>query len=234
MPAKFQYTAPGRRLLVSVTFRQALGAVFAVTLALLLTACTMSHTAYQTQHGLKRMGFAEQQRTGRTQSWVLPANSTVYVAWPQVDAHLGQELPRLQTGLALEMEQQLARIFNHVASSPMKAGQQESWQQALNGGFTVLLVPRVAGFAANSSNFAEWMADSGTTGRQPSERGCDRLQLIVAVYDVQSGRMLDSVRVNGKSGFWSFDREEPGELAAGAVKALTGSLAAGPSFTRQD
>jgi hypothetical protein len=173
--------------------------LFLLVSAFSLLALSCSHT-----FGLNR------QLQGRRP----PASAVVYVALPEsgrFEAHAYPDSGR-QTG------EEVVRAFAPHVSRATLGDRVESADEARltarEEGATHLVVPTILHWEERAT---EW------SGRP------DRIRVLLQVYEVESGKLIDSAEVSGKSRWATFGGDHPQELLPTAVGDYVNTLFGAPA-----
>jgi hypothetical protein len=140
---------------------------------------------------------------------MLPASASVYVSLPQPGRFGPHEYPESgrQTGEAI------VRAFApHVARVTLGSeveSAEDARSTALEQGATLLVVPSILHWEERAT---EW---SGLP---------DRIQVLLQIYEVESGTLLDAAEVSGKSRWGTFGGDHPQELLPVAVGDYVNTL----------
>lgn len=200
--------------------------VFVLGLAWLVGGCTYAHTAQKTDRALQALALRSSEQVARNGSWVLPANATVYLSYPQAGYRLKAQMPRLRADLAPLWHEGVAFRFQRVTMAPLELSAAATLAAARAQNFDLLFELQLLAVEDRLSSVTERVAEAGTARKAPPLQGRDQLSLAVLIFDVRSGRRLDTLVVNSKSGLWAWAAVEPEDLLEAAVGALEQHLAA--------
>lgn len=201
------------KTLVSVV----LSLCLSLPLWLFVTACTLRHTGEMSRQVASDLGLRRAMEVKRSAAWTLPDHAVVYLAEPEISPALQKAYPRLRLALdkALEAEVQ-ERFYRFVRA---EAGQTlpDAQSAALSQGCNLVLQLSLRRADENLSSATEWLDDEGFVD---VETGRDRLRLILKVFDARSGRLLDTLSVDSRSGWWRWREHQVAELVEPALVAM--------------
>lgn len=197
-------------------------------LCLVNSGCTVAHTQQTSADLARQWGLADRAEVRRGGSWVLPAESHIYLAFPH-SSEAQPQYPRLLLSVADALQDQLGGRFTQLQSAPWLESKAQSWQYAAANAYDFLVLPELVGRSDHLSSLREirqdWRVVSASS--QDSEKvGRDRLALRLQVFDVRSGRLLDTLTVNVVSSRIAWSERTPHLLAAQAASALADPLMA--------
>lgn len=203
-------------------------------LCLITSGCTVAYTQQTSADLTRQLGFADRAEVRRGGSWVLPVESHIYLAFPQSPDRAQppdtqSQYPRLLLSVADALQDQLGGRFTQLQSAPWLESRAQSWQHATGNAYDFLVLPELIGRSDLLSSMREirrdWRLISASA--QDSEQvGRDRLALRLQIYDVRSGRLLDTITVNAISSRIAWTERTPHLLAAQAASALAAPLMA--------
>jgi hypothetical protein len=191
---------------------------------LLVTACTLQYTSELSRQVATDLGLRESIQVRRSAHWSLPDHSQVYLARSDFSRDLQNSYPRLRLVLDKTLEAQAQERFPAYkmaeADQSLEAGLAVASAQHCN----LLLRLSLRQVNENLSSATEWMNDQGLVD---ADTGRDRLRLVLKVFDVHSGRLLDTLSVDSRSGWWRWQEHQVAELVSPALHAMFEELRAG-------
>lgn len=180
-------------------------------LSLGVIACTAQHTKEISRKALQDVGLKRSVAVARSNHWSLPSSAAVYLAPVYVVGADQEAYPRLRGQLdtlleALVVERFQGRMLQQDAGTGPAAG--------------VLLRVGLAGVTDRLSSAAEV---SERSGMSTGESGRDQLRLVMKVYDVRTGQLLDAMSADAVSG-WRWKEHQVQELAEPTLRAMLNHL----------
>lgn len=182
-----------------------------VLFSLTLLACTAQYTREVSGSALKGVGLGTSVKITRTGSWSLPERTAVHLSPTSVAGDDPHTCPRLSSHLDQLLESAVAEWFHGGGL----------WVDAeARGESGVLLHLRLAAVADRLSSARE-MADCNT--RNDAIIGRDRLHLVMKVYDLRTGKLLDTMAGEAVSG-WRWGEQRVADLAEPTLRLMLARL----------
>lgn len=194
--------------------------LFVLLLVFTFWGCTFKHTAYQTSQGLKNLGLVTSHEVERTQQWVLPTDAKVYLSYPNVGRQIGSELPRLRTQITDVWLQNIDLQFQNVVMAGLDEPVTQSLTNAQQQGYDLMLSLTVLEAQEHLSSWSEINAEYGIATKHPKKAARDKLYIAVGIYDVRTGKRLDTVTVTSKSSRLAIGERVLADLVNGALAAV--------------
>lgn len=192
------------------------------------TGCTVAHTQQTSADLARQWGLADRAEVRRGGTWVLPAESHIYLAFPH-STETEPQYPRLLLSVADALQEQMGGRFTQLQSAPWLESKAQSWQHAAGNRYDFLVLPELIARSDQLSSLSEIRRDwrlVSASAQEAEKVGRDRLALRLQVYDVRSGRLLDTITVNVVSSRMAWTERTPNLLAAQAASALADPLMA--------
>lgn len=201
-----------------------------ISTLVLNTGCTYQYSVQQAEYWSGKTQAVASHKVSRQQEWVLPADSTIYLAFPQVtqsEMALSDEHVSYQLGSALNhnLYQAMSVHFPQVTQGQQPASLAEALRSAKQAGCVFLIYPRVFHLQDGINSLLEFDELLGGF----SDVGLDRIAVQLVIYDAISERLLDGVTVQSKSGWLAFYKQNPESLIADGFALVSRKLAAKPT-----
>jgi hypothetical protein len=184
---------------------------------LFVTACTLHHTAEISRQVASDLGLRGSVGVNRSAAWALPDHAVVYLAEPELSRNLQTTHPRLLLELRKALEGQVQESFFSYVTAQTGQALPESLAAALSSQCNLLLQLSLQQADDNLSSVTERRDDRGLAD---VETGRDQLRLVMKILDVRSGRLLDTLSVDSRSGWWRWDEHQVVELVEPALSAM--------------
>lgn len=196
-------------------------------------ACTINHTSQKTAQLKQSLYMNDKLDIKRRAQWVLPTQSRIYIAYPSLGFNHESSYPRLRSELANNLRLQAQLRYPNVRIADLRQNIDASWHEARINQADFLFDIRVNQAQEKISSVYERRAslgflqeqDDGAIAKAP--RGRDQLGLVMHIYDVRSGQLLDTVEVNAKSAWTHRQNWAPITMANKAIMLAFDSLQAG-------
>lgn len=182
-----------------------------MVLIIVLGGCTYSHTTDATRTGLQRIGWSDQHQVLRNQAFVLPAGASLYIAYPQSSAQFSSAVPRFRS----ELQQAILEV-----------GRSHGFRSTA-GGFKQTLHEALIDAQVNGYQFLLTVAVTERQQPDPATASNNHFQLLIGLYDVLSGSVLETLSVSSERGI-SSPSSDSDDLAYGSANALMRRLYASP------
>jgi hypothetical protein len=182
-----------------------------VLFSLTLLACTAQYTREVSGSALKGVGLGTSVKITRTGTWSLAEGTAVRLIPTSVAGADPHAYPRLSS--------HLDQLLESVAAEWFHGGGQ--WVDAeAKGESGVLLHLRLAAVADRLSSAGE-IADRST--QSEAIMGRDRLYLVMKVYDLRTGKLLDTMAGEAVSG-WRWGEQRVADLAEPTLRLMLARL----------
>ncbi len=188
------------------------------------SACTSQHAAVKTARIMQTLGVKPEVAVSRTEAWVLPASVSAYVHYPEVDTRLQAQYPRLQFTLLETAKSQLSGVVHSVVAAPYGQTWVKSQNTARVKGSSILIKTEVMLVTDKINSVDEWRLDFRRPSRSQKPVGRDTLLVRMHLYDVVSGRRLDTVTTKSRGTLWAKHMKQPGGLVRPVIAAFTESI----------
>jgi hypothetical protein len=201
------------RLLFNNVVRWRFNAVRVLVVGLLslgVIACTAQHTQEVGRKMLQDVGLKSSIAVTRTGQWSLPSDTAVHLAPVTVVGADQEAYPRLRY--------QLNGLLEALAAEKFRAYRLEDAVPETGAG--VLL--RV-GLVSASENLSSAVEILDRRGLSSGESGRDQLHVVMRVYDLRTGQLLDTLTTGSVSG-WRWSEHQVAELAEPALRAMLDRL----------
>lgn len=205
------------RALSSVVRMPVLGAVFWCG----ISSCTVRHAAETSARVMSDLGLRSTATVTRTAFWSLPDHTVACLTQPQLSPGLQHDFPRLRLELSRALEAVVEEQFPGYRRADADAGLAAILDAAAMHRCDVLLRLGLRQVDDNLSSFTEMSDDYGLT---EVDVGRDQLHLVLQVYDVGSGRLLDNLSVTTRSGWWRWRDHRVAELVEPALQTMLRQL----------
>lgn len=183
---------------------------------LIVTGCTMQHTGELSRQMYADLGLRRVASVSRSATWTLPDHAVVYLAAPELSSSL-KSRPRLHLELNKALEAEVQERFARYEVATSGQSLTESLSAAASNQCNLLLQLSLRRADDNLSSATEWMDDRGFA---ETATGRDHLQLMLKIFDVHSGRLLDTLSVDSRSGWWRWREHPVAELVEPALSAM--------------
>lgn len=180
-----------------------------------MLGCTVQHTREVTRSTLEELGLHSSVEVSRTNFWVLPHSTKIVLSRTALSEGLNSEFPRLR--------KQLDELFVVATREKFPLVLQQD---------TEMSIP-AALLAAQYSNADVLLY---LTLRQADDKegiwNKDRLELVLTVLDVRSGRVLDTLMTQSGSGWPDWSEHKVASLVKPSVHAMISQLHARETAAR--
>lgn len=184
----------------------------------LLSGCTTNYTLSLLESAAREARLIDHHSVDRRHPWVLSRSNRIYIGHIN---HLSLKRP-----YRYQLMQSLKRVvgieFTEVDMASQPTSPREALMLARQQGSDFMLYPKVTRFENNASSFTELSEDEIGW----SDLGRDQLVYMISLYDVNSGEMLETTRIQTHSGFWSTGRRTPLQLSDASLSQYMSSLVA--------
>ncbi len=192
---------------------------FGLIVACCLTlGCTAQYAAKSSSELFKNTGLSDRTRIERSEQWVMEPSSRIYVAMPRSGKEIGELQHQLSKNLARGLEFNFAEIILGSGALALK----DALKEAKANGSSYLIFPRLAATQDGINSYQEY---DERFFKDDKKFGFDRLNVQLQIYDAISGRFLDRVNIESRSGWFSIYSRSPEELMAGAFQQTSELLA---------
>ncbi|MES3008078.1 MAG: DUF4823 domain-containing protein [Pseudomonadota bacterium] len=213
--------------------------------AMSLLSCTGLQTLYNDSLAVSgSAGLTAEHRIERNSHWVLPQDTSFYVAMSGINDVLVLS-PPLEPVHDESLEQQTSRDLRNPPDQVsdllideislrfprvLRAGQTESLfnarQSALSNGLDYVVYPRLLVWEDTAGTWSEIAATLRYTEGQAllDGFGLDRARLQLTVLETNSGRIMDVVSIDSRGGVLALYQENPQRLLASALGRYVDSL----------
>ena len=207
-----------------------------------LLSCTGIQMLYNDGLAISgQVGLGTEHHVARNGHWVLPQDTSFYVAMSGINELLIQSPPVVAVGELSTEAMDASTPPDHVSDlllneiglrfpRVMRAGQAESLydarQSALNIGLDYVVYPRLLLWEDTAGTWSE-IADTLRYSEAPvllNGFGLDRARLQLTVLETTSGRIMDVVAIDSRGGVLTLYEETPQRLLASAVGRYVDSL----------
>jgi len=162
------------------------------------------------------MGLRSSLDVSRSASWTLPDHAVIYLAEVGISRSL-QPNPRLRLELNRVLETEVQERFARYRMADAGQSLHGSLSAAAFQNCDLLLQLSLQDVHDNLSSVTEWRNDRGF---MKAKTGRDRLSLVLKIFDVRSGRLLDTLSVHSRSGVWRWREHPVTELLEPALAAM--------------
>lgn len=189
---------------------------FLLAVVITLPACTADYTKSLVKQGLQDSYIIDTPELYSTRQWVIPNSASIYVAFPG-----GPWSIPLRRKMTAELGQAMNRYFINVQypNDEVSLDRAIYTAQALQARYVVY--PQLAGYSNKLSSFVEIDEDFNDNYDQ---LGFDRIEMLMKLYDSQTGKLIDVTHLRARSGLASFERSNPSDLFADSFQAYAQSL----------
>lgn len=178
------------------------------SVALFSLGCTAQYTKSLTRSTLDNTQAFSSPRITRQHTWVLAANTRLYLAFPSMPTQAPPKpLPRTQHQLAQVLAEQFGRHFPATQATLQEAPLKTLFTQAAREHCAILVVPSLEDLSQNPY--------ANTTTTEKPEK--NHLWLNLNIYDVGSQRLLDTLKISHQQGWADWRTQEPSALFESAV-----------------
>ncbi len=168
-----------------------------------LTSCTASYTYQLIDQTLVEAKLKASPRVQRSNHWVMPKSSSIWVAFPQNKQP--QKLNRLvKDSLTLSLAQQFAMVDS--ARDP--EGLNASIKRARQGGFSYMIYPKLI----RHDDYVNSVMEMDEDMERFDQIGQDVVVLTLLLVDVATERLIDSTVVRTEGGYMHLYRQSPSDL----------------------
>jgi Domain of unknown function (DUF4823) len=168
-----------------------------------LTSCTASYTYQLIDQTLVDTKLKANPQVQRSNHWVMPQSSTIWVAFPQNKQP--QKFNRLvKDSLTLSLAQQFAMVDS--ARDP--EGFNASIKRARHRGFSYMLYPKLI----RQDDYVNSVMEMDEDMERFDQMGQDVLVLTLLLVDVATERLIDSTVVRTEGGYMHIYRQSPSDL----------------------
>ena len=189
-------------------------------ISLAMLGCTAQHTREVSRDTLRGIGLATSISVTRTGQWSLPTGTYVYLAPVFVLGTESDAYPRLRN--------QLNEVLEALVTEWFQGGVWHTTATAPRGGLGSGVLVRV-GLVRVSDKLSSLREISDNSGMSGEVSGHDQLVLVMKVFDVRSGQLLDTLVGESVSG-WQWSEHRVKELSEPTLRAMLAKLAGRPSI----
>ena len=183
-------------------------------IALVLAGCTPSHVRDEGRQLLSDARLIDSVQIQRSGNWRLQPDSRMYIAQSHFDpvghAHARPNL------LAEEAFAAAVQVFPMVRRASQPQGLDEALSSARHHGMDYLLYTRFASARASGGTDQERVR-AGHVGR-------DEVVLQLMLMETGTGRLVDFVTIENRTGFLDFSRSRPEDLLREPMQTYTRQL----------
>jgi hypothetical protein len=196
--------------------------ILSLPLWLFATSCTLRHTGDLSRQAAIDLGLRNYGQVSRSAQWRLPDHTAVCVTEPSVGRNLQSSHPRLTLALRRTLEAEMQTRFARYAITGNAQSLSGSLAEAAQQQCHLLFQFTLRQVDEKLSSITEWIDDHGF---EVAESGRDRLLMMLKIFDVHSGRLLDTVGVDCRGG-WRWREHRVEELVEPALAAMFDQLQA--------
>ena len=172
-----------------------------------LCACSRLHVLSVADEVLQGLRLSHDSSVLRRSHWVLHPNTRIYLSGVSttrpLHGHEAFQLTQAQRYLHSALHGHLTHAFSDVVSGP----ENDSPQAALHGAYEaradILVHPQIIRALDALNSIPERAQGLVFASRAPF--GVDKFEIRINIYDVNSGQILDSTRVDGASHYLATD-----------------------------
>jgi hypothetical protein len=194
-------------------------------LSLSLAGCSSLNMLYNdSREMVQGSGLIRSESITRNSRWVLPRNSSFYLARSSTLADVSIDETRTLTTV---VEEAALRHFRRVRIGLFPESLDYSLTSASMAGANYVIYPTLLTWDDNLGTWTE-IAQSllnDSTDEIVTSFGLDQVAVQIIILDTATGNMVDLVKVESESGFFSLYGDQPGALLAPALENYFSNLA---------
>lgn len=183
----------------------------------LIMGCTAQYTKNTVETALQEVYLIPSPEPSPRQ-WVLPRTVSIYVPLPKNKWSMALRR-RLKEDLALALNQ----TFADVKQSDQERSLQEALTDARVNNINYVLYPQLSIYQNKISSLIELDEDFEDYDDY-AKIGFDRFSVLLKLYDVNSGALIDNTQLKSSSGLVSISRATPANLFQKAFMSYAESL----------
>lgn len=188
-------------------------------IVLILAGCTAEYTKSLAERSLEHAYIIDTSTVHTERQWVLSSRARLYVAFPEGN---------WSVPLRRKLTSDLAVSLNQVFANTGNADDPQSLPHALDAGHhhgaQFLIYPQLAVYSNKLSSYVEIDEDF----EDYRQIGLDRAVLLLKLFDIHSGKLLDITKLEMRSGWLTLERATPSDLFEDAFLAYADSLVPKP------
>lgn len=179
-----------------------------------LIGCTAEYTKNTVKSALQDAYLIAKPEPS-TRQWVLPRTVSIYVPIPK---------DKWSMALRRRLKEDLAQALNQTFADVKQSDQERSLKEALTDArvnrINYVLYPQLSIYQNKISSMVELDEDY----EDYADVGFDRFGVLLKLYDVNSGALVDTTQLQASSGLVSISRATPASLFEEAFLAYAESL----------
>ena len=192
---------------------------------LALSSCSTLNSVYYESHQLAQTaGLVALNQVNRSSRWVLPRDSSFYVAKNNDLASLNAESA---SGLSQLIEQAISKHFSAIRSGVYPESIDNSLASAHMAGTQFVIYPKLMVWDDKLGTWTEILYSLRNNSNQQimAGIGLDRAAVQIIILDVASGELVDFVVVEAGSGLFSLYGDNPASLIISPLSEFFSQLA---------
>lgn len=198
--------------------------VLSLVFWLFVAACTVQYTGELSRQVVSDLGMRDAVEVRRSAYWSLPDHSRAYLMRSDFSRTLQNTFPRLRLQLDQTLQAQTQERFPVYKVAETEQSLEAALAAAAAHQCNLLFQLSLRQVDENLSSATEWVNDQGMVD---ADRGRDRLRLVLKIFDVRSGSLLDTLSVDSRSGWWRWREHPVVELIDPSLRAMFDELRVG-------
>lgn len=188
----------------------------------LIVGCTYEYAIQETEYWGDKSQVASTHRVSRQGDWVLPADSSIYVAKPQMPEGSDSTQQALTSQICANLVKAMSEYFPQTALGADFLPLEDALAEAHRSGSLYLIYPKLVQFHQGTLA-GDQVEDEAEEVRVISR---SRISVQLMIYDVLSQQLVEGVTVRSKGGWLADFQEEPTSLIAEGFALFSRQLSA--------